>query len=316
MGTIRNRVGLGLDIGGTKLKAVALEESGEILAEFSVDSEASKSPDHVREALHTCVKHFREQGIQFTSIGVGCAGSVNGKTGVVRNSPNFNNWKDVPLRDWMQDDFQVPVVVDNDANCAVYTEWKLGNGKGFDNIVLLTLGTGIGGGIILDGNLFRGATGTGGELGHMSIYADGIECACGNRGCFERYCSATAMRRRAGDISSKEVFTHPENPAYAKVIDEYLQDFQIGLVSIANIFDPDIILLGGAVSEGVCLHLPKIEAWVKEHAFPAIAAHMQIKPAKFGNYSGGLGAALMSFAESSSAKNRAAKTSSSAAHLH
>jgi glucokinase len=303
---------LGLDIGGTKIKAVALDESGEILSEFSVDSEASQSPDHVRKALHTCVKYFREQGIGFGSIGIGCAGSVNGKTGVVRNSPNFSNWKDVPLRDWMQDDFNVPVTVDNDANCAVYTEWKLGNGKGFDNIVLLTLGTGIGGGIILDGRLFRGATGTGGELG----YANGLECACGNRGCFERYCSATAMRRRAGDISSKEVFTHPENPAYAKFIDEYLQDFQVGLVSIANIFDPDIILLGGAVSEGVCLHLPKIEAWVRAHAFPSIAAHTQIQPAKYGNYSGGLGAALMSFAENETTKKRRLKANVAPAHVH
>src|SRR4051794_13379487 len=104
MGTTGNRVALGLDIGGTKLKAVALDGSGKILSEFSCDSEASRGPSHVREALHVCVRHFQGQGIEFSSIGIGCAGSVNGKTGVVRNSPNFSNWKDVPLRDWMQDD--------------------------------------------------------------------------------------------------------------------------------------------------------------------------------------------------------------------
>lgn len=299
MGKTGKRVALGLDIGGTKIKAVALSETGKVLSEFACDSLASKGPQSVRKALHHCVKHFRDEELEFSSIGVGCAGSVNPRTGVVRNSPNFSSWKDIPLRDWIEEDFDAPAVVDNDANCAVFTEWKLGHGKGYENVILLTLGTGIGGGIIINGNLFRGATGTGGELGHMSIYANGKPCNCGNRGCFERYCSATAIKEMAGhNVSAKEIFTKSETPAHAAIITKYLEDFQTGLTSLANIFDPDIILLGGAMSEGVSRYLPQIHEWIKTHAFPAVGKKVKLKLARFGNFSGGIGAALLSLSES------------------
>jgi glucokinase len=316
MGTKRKRIALGLDIGGTKLKSIALDESGRILADYQTDSKASLGPKAVRGALRRCVAHFRDEGIAFSSIGVGCAGSVEPRSGVVRNSPNFRNWKDVPLRQWMEDDFQVPVVIDNDANCAVFTEWKVGNAVGLENVVLLTLGTGIGGGVILGGKLFRGATGTGGEVGHMSIYVDGEPCPCGHRGCFERYCSATAIRGRAGGVSAKEIFLRSEEPFFADVIEQYLEDFQAGLANLANIFDPQRILLGGAMSAGVSRYLSRIESGVKSRVFPAIAAQLEIQEAKFGNFSGGCGAALLSLQESDIRKNARPRSlnQSSAAH--
>jgi glucokinase len=297
MPTTGKRISIGLDIGGTRLKALALQQPHGILHQIEVASHASEGPEEVRNALRQAVETFKEEGFTPSTIGIGCAGSVDPRTGVVRNSPNFGHWKDVPLREWAELDFNVPVSIENDANCAVFAEWKMGNGQGMENLILLTLGTGVGGGLILNNSLFHGSTGTGGELGHFSIYADGEQCNCGNRGCLERYCSGTALRRNAGDVSSKEVFARPKEPKFAKVIEKFLSDFKVALVSLANTFDPDAILLGGQVSLGVTPYLPELQEWVAKHAFPAVGAHMQILPAKFGNLSGSLGAALLALSE-------------------
>ena len=285
---------LGLDIGGTKLKALALSGTGEILKEVSLPSLADQGPSAVRQAIRQTVDYFKTSGISFRAIGIGCAGSVDPMKGIVRNSPNFTDWSDINLKSWVEADYSVPVCVENDANCAVFSEWKMGAGKGYQNLVLLTLGTGIGGGLILDGKLFRGATGTAGELGHMSIHTEGIPCPCGNRGCFERYCSASAVKELAKGVSPKEVFSKASIvPEYKKIIDSFILQFQIGLVGIANIFDPQCILLGGAVTDGVALYLNDITEWVKTHSFPAVGAQLEIKTTKYKNLSGSLGAALL-----------------------
>jgi len=292
--TTQQSITLGLDIGGTKLKAVALLGGKEIVKEFSIPSLADQGPLKVREAIRKTVSEFRESGISFEAIGIGCAGSVDHLNGIVRNSPNFADWSHIPLKSWVEEDFRVPACVENDANCAVFSEWKVGAGEGYHHLVLLTLGTGIGGGLILDGKLFRGATGTAGELGHLSIHADGIACPCGNRGCFERYCSASAVKQLAKGVSPKEVFSKALIvPEYKKIIDAFISEFQIGLVGIANIFDPQCILLGGAVTDGLALYLNEITQWVKSHCFPAVGAQLEIKTTQFKNLSGSLGAALL-----------------------
>jgi glucokinase len=240
------------------------------------------------------IELFEQSRITYSAIGIGCAGSVDHHKGVVRNSPNFANWKDVPLRDWIQNDFNVPAAVENDAKCAVFSEWKVGAGQSYKNVVLLTLGTGIGGGLILDGKLFRGSTGTAGELGHLSIHTEGLSCPCGNRGCFERYCSATAVKNQAKGVSPKDVFSKASIiPEYKKIIDAFIENFQIALVGIANVFDPEVILLGGAVTDGLAIYLEGIQRWVKEHSFPAVGNHLLIKTTQYKNLSGSLGAALI-----------------------
>jgi len=285
---------LGIDIGGTKLKAIALSPSNEILKELSIPSQADQGPNFVRKSVREAVQLFQDSGIKFSGIGIGCAGSVDHHAGVVRNSPNFAHWSNVPLREWVQEDFNVPVAIENDAKCAVYAEWKVGAGKGCKNLVLLTLGTGIGGGLILDGRLFRGATGTAGELGHLSIHTDGIPCPCGNQGCFERYCSATAVKNQAKGVSPKDVFSKASIvPEYQKIIEEFIFNFQVALVGIANMFDPEVILLGGAVTDGLSIYLEKISEHVKSHAFPAVGTNLTIKTTQFKNLSGSLGAALL-----------------------
>jgi len=284
---------LGIDIGGTRIKAIALSDDDVVTERYEGPSDADEGPEAVRRALGLTIEYFRGKDLQIRAVGVGCAGSVDPDTGTVRNSPNFANWKDVPLRKWIEEDFSKTVTVDNDANCAVFSEFKLGAARGAKNVVLLTLGTGIGGGLILNGELYRGSSGTAGELGHFSIYADGKPCPCGNFGCFERYCSASALKEAGGQFSARDIFMQASSPQFAPIIERFLHDFSIGLTSIANIFDPDVILVGGGVAKGVAPFFPKLKEWLKAHAFSAVATRVRLDVTRFGNHSGAIGAALI-----------------------
>lgn len=289
------KIALGIDIGGTRIKTVALEAPNKVLSEFRIDSDAKLGPDAVRNAVRTAVEHYRKGKIDFSCVGLGCAGSVTPKTGIVLNSPNFAQWKDVPLRQWVEEDFGKPATVNNDAKCAMFTEFKLGNAQGSTNAILLTFGTGVGGGLIINKQLYVGSTGTAGELGHFSIHADGILCNCGNTGCFERYCSASALERMLPGYTAKEIFAKAalgEQP-YGQYLQKFLSYLKIGVTSMANIFDPDVILLGGGLSRGIEPHLSEIQTWIKEHAFPAVALKTKITTTKFANQSGAIGAALL-----------------------
>ncbi len=292
--TIANCVNtLGVDIGGTLIKSVALSGDHKVVLDYKCPSNASQGPEAVRKAISETVKFFHSQSVSFKKIGVGCAGSVDTERGVVRNSPNFAQWTNVPLGEWVQTDYGVPTTVENDANCAAIAEWKLSFSH-LKNIALLTLGTGMGGGLVLNGQLFRGSTGSGAELGHLTIHSNGILCPCGNTGCFERYCSASALKKNFPHVSSKDLFENVQgNPEYKKAVDEFVHHLKVGITSLANVFDPDVLLLGGAISKGITPHLEHIRSWVKEHAFPAPAAHMKIELTKHDNWSGAIGAALL-----------------------
>lgn len=294
MTTRANEKRCGLDIGGTQIKVVLLDSSNQIVEECSTPSQAHLGPKDVRKSVLTLLGELQGKGHQFETVGIGCAGSVNSELGIVRNSPNFTDWKDINLKNWIEEQIPVRVKVDNDANCAVLAEWHLGKGRGFKNVVLLTLGTGIGGGLILNGKLFRGSTGTAGELGHFSINSAGIPCPCGNRGCFERYCSASALKGKLPQYSAKEVFELINSvPVCKNAVIEFLSHLKVGLVSLANVFDPDVILLGGAVSLGLQPFIGEIRDWVKRSAFPAVGERVQIDFTLFSNNSGAIGAALL-----------------------
>lgn len=285
---------LGLDVGGSAVKAVAFQAPGEILARHEVASHAvTEGPDGVHDAIEAVVSHFRGAGLPFDKIGIGCAGSIDFERGVVINSPNFAEWSHVPLRDWAQEKFRVPVALDNDANCATLAEWKLGAARGARHVVLLTLGTGIGGGLILNGSLHRGATGAAGELGHVSLHADGKWCPCGNRGCFERYCSASALSEKFPDLSAKEVFERAASEPYRSAVRTFIEELEIGLTSLANAFDPECLVLGGAVSDGLLPYFEQIEKFLREHAFPSVGANVRLVHAEHGTWSGAIGAALL-----------------------
>lgn len=280
----------GLDIGGTNIKGVLLQGDN-VLKDIKVKSNAKQSPEALRQAIRSAVAGL---GGEFAAMGVGCAGSVDSRAGEVRNSPNFD-WNIVyPLGEWVTEDFNVPVTVENDANCAVVTEWRLGAGRGCDNLVLLTLGTGVGGGLVLNGQLFRGSTGTGAEIGHMVLHGGGLPCPCGHRGCFERYVSATALRGKVPGREPKEVFAMAKHePPLRQVVEEFLMELKWALTSLTNVFNPDKILIGGGVAEGVAPYRSDLQDWVREHAFPTAAAHVSIQLTEHHNLSGAVGAALL-----------------------
>lgn len=284
----------GFDIGGTMIKAVVWDvEHGKVVAEDRFASRASTGVEPVLEGLEAGFERFREKGYLPASVGIACAGSIDSRAGVVRSSPNFQGWQDVALRAAMEARWSVPVCVENDANAATMAEWKLGEFSRARNLVLLTLGTGIGGGVILEGKLFRGATGTAGELGHMSIRADGEPCPCGARGCFERYASGSALQRRAGGVSPKVVLASRDG-TYATLIEGFLEDLATGMGSVANLLDPEAMVLGGAVSEGLPHWLPSLESRLKARIFPSIAKQLRLGLARMGTYGGAMGAALTS----------------------
>jgi glucokinase len=288
----------GLDIGGTQIKSVILDESLKIVDELIVPSLAHLGPNSVKKAVLESLKVLNQRGHVIEFVGIGCAGSVDSERGLVRNSPNFAKWNNINLSEWITPVLNAPVKVDNDANCATLAEWKLGKGRGVRNLVLLTLGTGIGGGLVLNNKLYRGSTGTGGELGHFSIMSTGVPCPCGNVGCFERYCSATALKTKMPNLSAKEVFDQANsNAACRSLVAEFLIHLKVALTSLANIFDPDLILLGGAVSKGIVPYLEEIQKSVLNSVFPAIGQHLRIDSTQFENNSGAIGAALLDLKE-------------------
>lgn len=292
--TKKKGVYLGLDIGGTAIKAVSFQLPDKLVGEFECASRASEEPEKVRGALSHCIRHFTQDGLIPNGVGIGCAGSVDHGRGVVRNSPNFKNWHNVPLREWVTADVKVAVTVENDANCAMFAEWRLGSARGCRNALLLTFGTGIGGGLILNEHLFRGSTGSAAELGHLTIHADGIACACGNTGCFERYCSGSALMAKFPEVKTvAEFFERQHDSRYQEGMHDFLHDMKVGITSLANVFDPDLILIGGGIAEGIAPHCDEIQTWVQEHAFPAVAQHVRIVRTKLKNLSGAIGAALL-----------------------
>lgn len=282
---------LGIDIGGTDLKGVLISADFKIIAEKICPSHVGLGIEQGLAKLVEFIDSFAKDHT-IESIGIGCAGSIDSDAGIVRSAPNFKEWNQVLLTQRVESVFKIPTFLENDANCAAYTEWKLGKAKGCKNLVLLTFGTGIGGGLILNNALFHGSTGTAGELGHLSIVSDGIPCPCGHTGCFERYCAGAGLREKLGPgVSVEQAFSNPEK--FSHIILPFKQHLKIALTSIANIFDPDWILLGGGMSPGFKPFLEDLKTHLQLQAYTAIRSHVQLDIAQFGNWSGSLGAACI-----------------------
>jgi len=191
---------IGVDLGGTNIKVGLVTAEGEVVRRHRVTTEAHHGPqavaDRICQACRDLLTAAGEGPGTVSGVGVGSPGTIDMDNGVVLFSPNLDGWNDVPLRRMVEDGLAMRCVVDNDANVAALAEQWVGAGQGSGSLVLLTLGTGIGGGIVLDGRIWHGGNGVAGEVGHMSINPDGPLCGCGNRGCLEAYASATAMVRR------------------------------------------------------------------------------------------------------------------------
>ena len=307
-----------VDIGGTKIMTAVFSNDGQILAKDVCPTIANEGVDAVIERLKSSIGNLLNQhklsASRLAGIGIACAGGIDSASGiVVTPSPNLPGWSDLPLRDIIEERFGVDTCVLNDASSAALGEQRFGAGQGAKNLVLVTLGTGIGGGIVIDGELYLGARGSAGEIGHMTVDEGGPICGCGNTGCLEVMASGRAVAREAirrisqGEKSSlteitggmAESITTEQVAAAAAESDSLALDvfshaahyLGVGLVNIVNIFNPEMIILGGGMAELDSLYVEPARKMVKERAFSISTQQISIVNAEHGNEAGVYGAA-------------------------
>lgn len=310
---------LGIDIGGTKC-AVALGRSdGKILGRKAMATEVDRlSPQDVLERLAAIARELMastKDADRPIGVGVSCGGPLDTKTGIIHSPPNMPEWKAVPVRAFFEKALKLPVRIENDANATALAEWKYGAGKGTQNFVFLTMGTGIGGGLILDGRLYRGTNDLAGEIGHQTILMNGPLCGCGKRGCLEALASGPAIARlaresmvygrhkkvlalaggRPADITAAHVVEAANSgDAFARQILEEAGTYMgLGIANVIQILNPERIALGTiAVHAGEHILNP-IRAAVAEYAWKRSADVCQILPAALGDEAQDLAAIVL-----------------------
>jgi len=286
---------IGIDLGGTKIAAALATPSGRILTDVNIPTEAIKGKsrviDNIKKAVYALI---RGQKTQISSIGIGVPGPILYEKGIVIEPPNLPGWKRVNLKKVLEKEFKVPVHLDNDANAAALAEAYFGAGKKARHFIYITISTGIGGGIIIDRKIYRGAIGAAGEFGHMIIDSKGFTCGCGNVGCFEALASGTAIKKRAGmDAIAVELAARQGDKKAIKVIEETAHYLAIGIANLVNIFNPEMVILGGGVSKMRELLLTPIRKEFKKYALTLPAKNVKIVRAKLGSESGVLGAVAL-----------------------
>jgi glucokinase len=304
---------IGVDVGGTKLAAGLVAESGDVLARHRRDT-PGRDPREVEDAIAALVTTLRA-GHDVAAVGVGAAGFVDAASSAVLFAPHLA-WRDEPLRDALEARLGLPVVVENDANATAWAEARFGAGKGQRHLLCVTVGTGIGGGIVIDQVLDRGSSGLAGEFGHMTVVRDGHRCECGNRGCWEQYASGNALVREAralveaGSPVAEELLAScggdPQqltgplvtavaqqgDPAAEELLQEAGQWLGFGLANLAAAFDPGCFVVGGGVSEaGDLLLEPARETLRRTLTGRTVRATPPVLPAQLGADAGLVGAA-------------------------
>ncbi|MDL2318340.1 ROK family protein [Eubacteriales bacterium OttesenSCG-928-A19] len=291
---------LGVDIGGTAVKIGLVDGGGALLrkAEHSVDYDGYRTPI-LTSVLQAISVFLSESGARPEGIGISAAGQVDVHSGaVVGTCGNLPGWEGTRLTDAMRDAFSLPAVAMNDANCALLGEQWVGAAKGRRHVVMITLGTGVGGGILVDGRILNGREGLAGELGHMPLHAGGIQCTCGNRGCYEQYASVTALVRRAAVVgedaprSGRAVFDSAAtgNERMLGILSEWIEDVASGLVGLIHLLNPELLLIGGGVSAQDDLLIRPLRERVLGRTMPRFREGLELEAAALGNDAGMLGA--------------------------
>jgi len=307
---------LAVDIGGTKIATALVTGQGDILTRGHSSTPVGAAPEAITNSILRTIGDTISSGrvspSQLLGIGVAAAGLIDSDEGQVVFTPNIPGWIEVPLKAVIQQRFGVPTCMGNDATLAALGEWRFGLRKEVANLIYITVSTGIGAGIITDGRLYSGAHGFAGEAGHMTIHADGPVCNCGSTGCWEALASGTALAREArkeieqgADTSIAELVGGDSSRIDASVVFEAAQKgdrlagklisrlayyFGVGLANLVNIFDPELILVGGGVAKMGDLLLQPARSLVKERAYVTLTHDVEIRPALLGDDSGLLGA--------------------------
>jgi glucokinase len=286
---------IGIDLGGTKIAGVLATPSGKVLMDVQVPTEAHKGKKQVIENIKKAIRLLiRSQKVKIKAIGIGAPGPILYEKGVVVEAPNLPGWKRVNLKQILEKEFRVPIFVDNDANCAALAEAWFGAAKFVRHFIYMTISTGIGGGIIIDKKLYRGAIGSAGEFGHMEIDLSGPKCGCGKRGCLEALASGSALKRKTGmDAISLELAARQGDKKAQAAIREAAHYLAIGIANLVNIFNPEMVVIGGGLSNMRELLLVPIRKEFKKYALTLPAKSVKIVRAKLGTQAGVLGAAAL-----------------------
>ena len=323
---MKNHV-VGIDIGGTKLATVVADSTGHILSKVRKPTLAERGPEYAIQSLFEMVRETVElasvEPSAVSAIGVSCGGPLDTKTGVVYSPPNLPGWDALPLKARLESEFQMPVTIENDANASALAEYRFGGGRGYNALLYMTMSTGIGGGIVIDGHIYRGANDSAGEVGHQILLPDGPLCGCGKRGCLEALCSGPAIARRAQaaihaqirepqitdaktsvttllnlaggyieDVKSEHVLAAARtgDALSLQLINETAYYMGWGIANLVNILNPDIVLLGTIAIAAGDLLLNPIRKTVSGFAMQRPAAAVKIAPAQLGETLGDLAA--------------------------
>ena len=302
---------LGIDLGGTNVALGIVNENGEIILKKSIET-------RVQDGFESVVKRISKASLELINstggvdrIGIGSPGSIEHSKGVVRFSPNFPGWIEVPLGEEIEKRVGVKISLENDANAFVMGEKWFGKGKGYTDIIGITLGTGVGGGVISNGRLLRGSTGIGAELGHIVVEPNGYLCGCGNHGCLETVASATGISRLAKewkerypqnslkDFSAKSVMDAARNqdPLGLKVLERVSTALGITIGNLIHIFNPQIIVIGGGVSRAGDVLLSAVKKRTRENVMRSFWGTYEIVLSDLVDDAGIYGAASMGFEE-------------------
>ncbi|MBF2077595.1 MAG: ROK family protein [Synechococcales cyanobacterium T60_A2020_003] len=286
---------IGIDLGGTAIKLGRFDAEGNGLQSVTVPTPSPATPEAVLEAMLGAIAQV-DPNSEGSAIGVGTPGPADAAGRVARVAINLQDWYNVPLADWLEAKTGLPTVLANDANCAGLGEYWLGAGRPFQNLILLTLGTGVGGAIILNGQLFVGHNGTAGELGLITLNPDGPPCNSGNRGSLEQYASVQAIRRRTGlephELGQKAQAGDLEAIAFWQ---DYGRDLGAGLTSLIYVLTPEAVILGGGVAASAPYFLPSVWAEIEQRVLPSSREGLQILTATLGNQAGMVGAAKLAW---------------------
>ena len=310
---------IGIDLGGTNIAAGIVDEEGKLIYKDSIPTYKERESEAiVIDMAKLALKIIEDKNIsidEIISIGVGCPGTPDSKNGILvyNNNLNFNN---VPIRGIIQRYIDKPVYISNDANCAALGEVVAGGAKGVANAIMITLGTGVGGGIVINHKIYDGFNNAGGELGHMVVVIDGEPCTCGRKGCLEAYASATALINQTiraakenpesvintlveGDyskVNGKTAFDamRAGDETGIKVVNQYIKYLAEGVLNFINIFQPEVLLVGGGIcKEGDTLFNP-IREMMEEHTYSKDKSKQtKIMRAVLGNDAGIIGAAML-----------------------
>ena len=286
---------IGIDLGGTAIKLGRFAEDGTCLQLLSVATPQPATPEAVVEVMVDAIAQL-DPTRQSIAIGVGTPGPADATGRIARVAINLANWHDVPLADWLEAKTGLPTVLANDTNCAGLGEAWLGGGRRFHDLILLTLGTGVGGAIILNGKLFVGHQGAGGELGLITFNPDGPACNSGNQGSLEQYVSVPAIRRRTGlEPAQLGALAKAGNTDALTFWQSYGKDLGAGLASLIYILTPEAIIIGGGVSASAEFFFPAVQAEIQRRVLPSSRAGIQLLPAQLGNQAGMVGAAKLAY---------------------